>query len=232
MVNKNIPSGDIELEITSLTVLSKAEELPFEKDADVNLDTLLDYRPLTLRNQRGRDIFTLQATIVNAYREALRKRDFTEFQAPAIVGGDAEGGAAAFKVDYFYNKKAYLATSPQLYKEIMVGPFERSFTIAKIFRAEKHATTRHLAEITQMDFEMGFIRSHLDVMEILEDVVRDVVKAATDTHGDIFERFKTPAPKLGKVSYTRLSEAQEIIEKSLAAKVGEPDMEPEHERQR
>ncbi len=233
MVNKNIPSGDIELEITSLTVLSKAEELPFEKDADVNLDTLLDYRPLTLRNQRGRDIFTLQATIVNAYREALRKRDFTEFQAPAIVGGDAEGGAAAFKVDYFYNKKAYLATSPQLYKEIMVGPFERAFTIAKIFRAEKHATTRHLAEITQMDFEMGFIRSHLDVMEILEDVVRDVVKAATDTHGDIFERFKTPAPKLGKkFPILRLSEAQEIIEKEFGGKaVGEPDMEPEHERQ-
>ena len=234
MVNKNLPSGDIELEITAMHVLSKAHELPFEKDAEVNLDTLLDYRPLTLRNQRERDIFTLQATIVNAYREALRARDFTEFQAPAIVGGDAEGGAAAFKVDYFYNRKAFLATSPQLYKEIMVGPFERSFTIAKIFRAEKHATSRHLAEITQMDFEMGFINNHLDVMAVLEAVIRDVVDEVTNRHADIFARFSTDTPKVGTAPFPILTlrEAQEIIEKEFGGKaVGEQDMEPEHERQ-
>lgn len=234
MVNKNLPSGDIELEITAMQVLSKAHELPFEKDAEVNLDTLLDYRPLTLRNQRERDIFTLQATIVNAYREALRARDFTEFQAPAIVGGDAEGGAAAFKVDYFYNRKAFLATSPQLYKEIMVGPFERSFTIAKIFRAEKHATSRHLAEITQMDFEMGFINNHLDVMAVLEAVIRDVVDEVTNRHADIFARFSTDTPKVGTAPFPILTlrEAQEIIEKEFGGKaVGEQDMEPEHERQ-
>ena len=233
MVNKNIPSGDIELEILSIEVLSKAHELPFEKEAEVNLDTLLDYRPLTLRNERERGIFSVQATLVNAYREALRARDFTEFQAPALVGGDAEGGAAAFKVDYFYDKTAYLATSPQLYKEIMVGPFERVFTIARVFRAEKHATTRHLSELTQMDFEMGFIKNHLDVMEVLEDVVRDTVNAVAGKHSDVFSKFGTDVPHLGKkFPILRLSEAQDIIDREFGGNSkGELDMEPEHERQ-
>jgi nondiscriminating aspartyl-tRNA synthetase len=102
--------------------------------------------------------------------------------APALVGGDAEGGSAVFKVDYFYDQTAYLATSPQLYKQIMVGAFERVFTIAKIFRAEKSATTRHLSELTQMDFEMGFIKDEFDVMEVLENVIRDVVEEVASKH--------------------------------------------------
>ncbi len=112
----------------------------------------------------------------------LQRQGFTEFQAPALVGGDAEGGAAAFKVDYYYDKTAFLATSPQFYKQIMVGVFERAFTIAKIFRGEKHATTRHLSELTQMDFEMGFIKNHLDVMAVLENTIRDVVVTAEKEH--------------------------------------------------
>jgi nondiscriminating aspartyl-tRNA synthetase len=140
-------NGDIELEVTRVDVISRAAEIPFEKDADINLDTRLDYRPYTLRSARDRIIFSVQSTIADAYRTALRKRGFTEFQAPALVGGDAEGGAAVFKVNYFYDQTAYLATSPQLYKQIMVGAFERVFTIARIFRAEKSATTRHLSEL-------------------------------------------------------------------------------------
>lgn len=232
-IQKGRLNGDIELEILEITVLSEVKELPFEKDTEVNLDTELDYRPLTLRGQRSRDIFTMQATLVEAYRQSLRSQNFTEFQAPALVGGDAEGGAAAFKVQYYYDRIAYLATSPQFYKQIMVGPFERAFTIAKIFRGEKHATSRHLSELTQMDFEMGFIKDHLDVMAVLENVIRDVVKTAGEKHADIFERFKTAVPKLGKkFPILRLSEAQEIIDKEFGGKSkGEPDMEPEHERQ-
>jgi nondiscriminating aspartyl-tRNA synthetase len=233
MVNKELPEGDIELEMTSVEVFSEAHELPFEKDADVNLDTLLDYRPLTLRNDRERAIFKVQATILDAYRNALKKRDFMEFQAPALVGGDAEGGAAVFRVEYFYDQTAYLATSPQLYKEIMVGPFERAFTIAKIFRAEKSATTRHLSEITQMDFEMGFINNHLDVMAILEEVVREVVQVTGEKHADAFTLLKTTLPNVGeKFPIFTLRETQEIIEKEFGGKaVGELDMEPEHEKQ-
>ena len=227
-------NGDIELLITELTVLAPAAELPFALDAELNLDTYLDHLPLTHRTQKGRDIFSVQATIVQAYRSALVARDFTEFQAPALVGGDAEGGAAAFKVDYYKDKDAFLATSPQLYKEIMVGAFERVFTIAKIFRGEKHATSRHLSEITQMDFEMGFIEDYRDVTKMLEEVIRDVCTAVTDKHADVFARFDTTPPALpdGEFPYLTLTQAQEIIEKEFGGSaVGEPDLEPEHERQ-
>lgn len=225
-VKEGEPNGGIELEVTGIEVLSKAEDLPFEKDAEVNLDTLLDYRPYTLRSQRNRDIFTMQGAILDAYRQSLLKQGFTEFTAPALVGGDAEGGAAVFKVKYFNDKTAFLATSPQLYKEIMVGPFERVFTIAKIFRAEKSATTRHLSEITQMDFEMGFIEDERDVMAMLEQVVRDTVEAITAAHPEIFARFEVPLPVLGEAfPVLTLAEAQKTIGASP-----EPDMSPEHER--
>jgi nondiscriminating aspartyl-tRNA synthetase len=219
-------NGDIELEATAITVVSAARELPFEKDTDLNLDTRLDYRPFTIRSERDRDIFTMQAAIVDAYRRALSTRGFTEFQAPALVGGDAEGGSAVFKVGYFYDKPAYLATSPQLYKQIMVGAFERVFTIARIFRAEKSATTRHLSELTQMDFEMGFVKDETDVMAALEAVVRDTVTEAAEKHADIFMRFNVEVPRLGKkFPVLTLADAHKTL-----GVPAEPDMSPEHER--
>ncbi len=232
-IQKDKLNGDIEIEVKEIKILGKAKELPFEKDAELNLDTYLDHLPLTLRTQRAKDIFTMQATILDEYRQSLRRQRFTEFQAPALVGGDAEGGAAAFKVEYYYNNTAFLATSPQFYKQIMVGPFERAFTIAKIFRGEKSATSRHLSELTQMDFEMGFIKDHLDVMKVLENVIRDVVTRAEKEHSDIFTRMNVPVPKVGtNIPILTLTEAQEIIEKEFGGKcVGELDMEPEHERQ-
>ncbi len=226
-------NGDIELEILKINVLSEAKELPFEKNTEVNLDTYLDYLPLTLRSNKARDVFNLQATLVQTYRESLQKNGFTEFQAPALVGGDAEGGASAFKVNYFYDQTAYLATSPQLYKQIMVGPFEKVFTVAKIFRAEKHATPRHLSELTQMDFEMGFIKDHLDIMAVLEEVIRNVVKVVEIKHKDMFSRFNTNLPSIGeKFPILKLSEAQEIIEREFNRKIEDTtDMSPEDERQ-
>jgi nondiscriminating aspartyl-tRNA synthetase len=234
MVNQDQACGDIEIEALSIRVLAEAQELPFEKDAEVNIDTLLDYRPLTLRSERERAVFEVQATIVQAYRNALIQRGFTEFQAPALVGGDAEGGSAVFKLKDYFGKEAYLATSPQLYKEIMVGPFERAFTIAKVFRAEKSATTRHLSEIVQMDFEMGFVNDHYDVMTVLESVVRDTAKAVSEKHAKALALFGTKPAALpeGKPFPTlTLKEAQETIEKEFGSKaIGEPDMTPEHER--
>lgn len=227
-------NGSLELEILNIQVLSKAQDLPFDPDVELNLDTLLDYRPLTLRSRRERAIFSVQATIIQAYRNALIEKGFTEFQAPALVGSDAEGGAEVFKVEYFNGKTANLATSPQFYKQIMVGPFERAFTFAKIFRAEKSATTRHLSEVTQMDFEMGFIKDHQDVMNMLEYVVRSTVTAVAEKHADVFSMFNTTTPLLPTDPFPvfTLLEAQEIIEREFGGKaVGELDMEPEHERQ-
>lgn len=226
-------NGDIELEITGIEILSKAQELPFELGTEVNLDTHLDYLPFTLRGERHRDIFTIQAAILQAYRDALKNQDFTEFMAPALVGGDAEGGAAVFKVDYFNDKKAFLATSPQFYKQIMVGPFERSFTIAKVFRAEKSATTRHIAEITQMDFEMGFIQNELDVMAMLERVIKDTVTAVGEKHADIFARMNVEVPAMSeKFPIFTLAEAQEIVAREFNRTIEDTsDMAPEDERQ-
>jgi len=220
------PLGGVELSVQSIEILTLAQELPFDMSAELNLDTHLDYLPLTLRTQRSRDIFTVQATILKSYRESLRSQGFMEFMAPAIAGADAEGGAAAFKVNYYYDQTAFLATSPQFYKEIMVGPFERVFTIAKVFRGEKHATTRHLSEITQMDFEMGFIEDHFDVLGVLEQTVLDTARAVTETHSDIFERFGIEAPLIpSKIPVLTLREAQKVLGVPEA-----PDMEPEHER--
>src|SRR3989338_2819528 len=220
------PLGGIELSAQSITVLSRAQELPFELGTEVNIDTHLDYLPLTLRSKRSRDIFTMQAAILDAYRASLRAQDFTEFEAPALVGGDAEGGAAAFKVEYYYDQTAYLATSPQFYKQIMVGPFERAFTVCKIFRAEKSATTRHLSEATCIDFEMGFIGNEREPMKPLERAIRETVDAVSSGHADMFARFNTQAPLVpDEIPVLTLKEALETLGKKEA-----PDMEPEDER--
>ena len=233
MVNANVLNGDIELEITGITILNASAPMPFDLEGDLSLETVLDNRPLTLKMQRAQDIFKVSATIVQAYRDALIKRDFVEFQSPALVGSDAEGGAEVFKVEYFNGRTANLATSPQLYKEIMTGAFERVFTIAKIFRAEKSATTRHLAEITQMDFEMGFINDHNDVMNVLEDVTRETVKEVVSKHQEVFGRFGITTPALPDGPYPRLTllETQTILKEEYGIDaIGELDMEPEHER--
>lgn len=232
-IQKDKQNGAIELEILGITVLSEAKELPFELGAEVNLDTHLDNLPFTLRSTRSKDIFKMQSAILNAYRNSLASQNFTEFIAPALVGGDAEGGSAAFKVDYFYEKKAFLATSPQLYKQIMVGAFERAFTIAKVFRAEKSATTRHVSEITQMDFEMGFIKNESEVMHVLETVIRDTVKAVSSEHADMFLRFKTTPPEIpAKIPTFTLAEAHALITKEFGRVIEDVnDMAPEDERQ-
>jgi nondiscriminating aspartyl-tRNA synthetase len=225
-VQEGKQNGDIELEVRGIALVSPAKDLPFEKDADLNLDTRLDYRPYTLRSARDRAIFAVQASIVNAYRDSLKRQGFTEFQAPALVGGDAEGGAAVFKVNYFYDQTAYLATSPQLYKQIMVGAVERAFTIARIFRAEKSATTRNLSELTQMDFEMGFIKDEYDVMATLETVIRDTVTEVAKKHAHEFAALGAEVPALGKkFPVLTLAEAHKTL-----GVPPEDDMTPEHER--
>lgn len=226
-------NGDIELLIEHMTVLNAAHTLPFQLDAELNLDTYLDNLPLVLKSERTRQIFTMQATILDTYRSSLKSRGFTEFVAPALVGSDAEGGAAVFKVEYFKEHSAYLATSPQLYKQIMTGAFERAFTIAKVFRAEKSATTRHISEITQMDFEMAFIKDEREVMKELQTTIQDVVKKVGDMHADIFTAFKTSVP-LAPYEFPvfTLAEAQSIVAKEFNRTIEDTsDMSPEDERQ-
>ena len=120
LANKNIPTGEIEIQVESIEILSKAEELPFDmggKDLELQLPTLLDFRGLTLRHPKIKAIFKVQEVVIDAFRESLKQKDFTEFQAPVIIPQTAEGGAEVFEVKYF-GRIAYLAQSPQFYKQI------------------------------------------------------------------------------------------------------------------
>ena len=234
MVNNKVQNGDIELEITGIEILNVSEPIPFDLDAELNIDTLLDNRPLTLRRPHERAIFKIQATIVRAYGEYMRSQGFTEFQAPKIVGGDAEGGAEVFKVDYFKRVQASLATSPQLYKQIMVGVFERVFTFATAFRAEKSATTRHLSEYTSLDMEMGFIKDHIDIMRIETGLMKYIAKELEVSNVAELALLGMELPVIpgsDLFPHMKLREAQHLIkEKTGKDKTSEPDLEPEDER--
>jgi nondiscriminating aspartyl-tRNA synthetase len=176
--NEKMQNGDIELEVTGLTILSEAEPLPFDmSESGFNLDltTELDHRALTLRHPRLQAIFKVQAVIIDSFREYMKSRDFFEFQAPSIVPATAEGGAEVFQIDYF-DKRAYLTQSPQLYKQIVMTAFERVFSVNKIFRAEPSTTTRHLTEVVSLDAEMSFIDSWTDVRDMAEATVRHILE--------------------------------------------------------
>jgi len=225
-------NGDIELEIKNIEILAAPEELPFEVDAELNLDTYLDYLPYTLRSKRARAIFKVQSEIVRAYRAYLNSVGFTEFQAPKLIGDDAEGSGEVFEVPYFYGKTAHLATSPQLYKQIMVGALERVFSIGIVFRAEKHSTTRHLNEYTSMDVEMGFIKDHTDVMAVETKLMAYIAQHLKENCAAEFELLGAEVPEVpAEIPRMKLREAQELIFTETGKdKRGEPDLEPEDER--
>jgi len=233
MVKKDELNGAIELEVTEIEVLSEAQEMPFDLHADFNLDTYLDYLPLTLRKPSNKDVFKVQSEILIAFRDFLNSEGFTEFQAPKIIGEDAEGGAMVFELEYFKGQKANLAQSPQLYKQIMVGVFERVYTIGNVYRAEKHSTSRHLNEYTSLDIEMGFINDHLDVMKLDSGLMNAIVSHLEKTCGDIFEERGVELPVLPKhIPHMKLREAQEILKKEYDEEISldAPDLEPQHER--
>lgn len=231
LINANEPNGAIEMEVREILVLSRAKELPFEKDSELNLDTYFDNLPLTLRDPKKAAIFKVQAVLIQAFREFLIKEGFTEFQAPKLIGEDAEGGANSFDVDYF-GRKAHLAQSPQLYKQIMVGIFERVFTTGNVYRAEPHSTTRHLNEYTSLDLEMGFIEDHTDVMKLETRLLSSIMAALKEKCAKEFEILKAEIPEVpAEIPVLKLRAAQEIIKKEFGQDCSnEPDLEPQHER--
>lgn len=235
LVNPKLPTGSVEIQIESLKVISLAAELPFDmggEDLNMDLPTLLDYRALTLRHKKQQAIFKVQAVIINAFRTALLKKDFVEFQAPSIISSIPEGGAEVFKVKYF-DHDAYLSQSPQLYKSLLVGIFERVFSVDQIFRAEPSVTTRHLTEATSLDAEFGFIDSWKDVLEMQEYVIRFIFSEVKEKCAEELALFGATLPKLSdKIPVLKLREAQEIIFKRTGRDVrAEKDLAPEDERE-
>ena len=232
--NSKIQNGDIELEVQQLTVLAQAEPLPFDMSLDgynLDLTTELDHRALTLRHPRLQAIFKVQAVIIDSFREFMKSESFFEFQAPAIAPATAEGGAEVFEVQYF-DKKAYLSQSPQLYKQIVMTAFERVFSVNKIFRAEPSATTRHLTEIVSLDAEMGFIDSWRDVRDMSERTVRYILEHVGSTCADELLLLHATLPTMIAESPTlSLTEAQEMIFEKTGRDVrGGKDLNPEDER--
>ena len=216
LVNKNISTGEIELSAEKLEVLSKAVELPFDmgaKDLDLQLPTLLDFRPLTLRHPKIKQIFKVQAAILEGFRKAATDLDCTEIVVPTIAASSTEGGAEVFKIDY-YEHKAFLTQSPQLYKQMLVPVFERVFVVTKAYRAEPSVTTRHLSEITQLDCEIGFIEFP-ELLDMLEEVAVKTIKFAEEKCEDALKEFGVENVLFGKIPRLSVKEAQDVILKEF-----------------
>lgn len=234
MVNAATENGKIELEITGIVVLAQAEAMPFDMSVEgfnLDLTTELDHRALTLRHPRLQAIFKVQSAIIDSFREFMKQNEFFEFQAPSITPATAEGGAEVFQVNYF-EKKAYLTQSPQLYKQIVMTAFERVFSVNKVFRAEPSATTRHITEIVSLDAEMSFIDSWLDVRNMSEDTVRYILaEVSKKCSAELLLLNATLPTLIEKTPTYSLTEAQEMIFEKTGKDVrGEKDLNPEDER--
>ena len=232
--NADMPTGTVEVFGKELTVLQKAAELPFDmggKDLNLELPTLLDNRSLTLRHPKVQAVFKVQEIIVDSFRNALKEKGFTEFIAPALVPLPTEGGAEVFKVNYF-DKTVYLGQSPQFYKQIMVGVFERAFTVGKVYRAEPSVTTRHLTEYLSLDAEFGFIENYEEIMDMAEHVISRIFDDLNEKGAEYLKLYEASVPKFSKpIPRIKLSEAKEIIFNETGRDIrSEPDLDPQGER--
>lgn len=226
--------GGMEVHEPIVQVISPSQPPPldiFRPTIKAPLPTILDFAPLTLRHPRHRAIFHLASASMHGFRSTLRGLDFVEIQTPKIVGAATEGGANVFSLDYF-GKPAYLAQSPQFYKQIMVGVFERVFEVGPVFRAEPHDTPRHLNEYVSLDAEMGFIRDHTDVMARLTRVLAGMVETVRIEAGDALSLLGLSLPEVPTaIPSIHFAEAQEMIARETGEDVlGEPDLAPAHER--
>ncbi len=233
MVNPELETGEVELKAKNIKVLAKAEASNIDlKDLKVSLPVLLDYRPLTLRNKKIKAVFEIEEEVISSFRKSLKNLGFSEFQSPIIVPTVTEGGAELFPVKY-YDYQAFLAQSPQLYKQILVGVFEKIFTVTKVFRAEPSVTTRHLSEYVSLDAEMGFIDSWQDLMDVCERIIKEIFSAVEKKCQKELKMFDAAIPKINqKIPRLKLREAQEIIFQRINRdNRKENDLTPEDEKE-
>lgn len=223
-----------EILIDKVEVLSSpAEELPVsvhKRKLNIALENEIEIRPVTLRNEQRRSVFKLQEGIVRGFRRYLEENGFTEIFSPKIIAAGAEGGANIFKLDYF-GKKAYLAQSPQTYKQTLIPVYERVFEIAPVFRAEKHDTARHLNEYVSVDFEMGYINSFYDVINMETGMLKYCFKYLEENYADVLAKLGCELPKINTIPCVKFRDAKEMVAAKYNRKIKEPyDLEPEEER--
>ena len=223
-----------DLHLLEVEILSEPEEVPpvviNQKRVNTSIENLLDYRPITLRNEKERAIFQIPAKICQAFREFLDSHHFTEIHTPKIAAAGAEGGAHIFSLSYF-GEQAYLAQSPQFYKQMMVGVFERVYEIAPVFRAEKHDTARHLNEYTSVDFEIGYIENFEDIMAMEQEMLRYTFARLQETCGAELSLLKAEVPVITEIPRIRFSEAKELVSRVYKRAFSEKlDFGPEEEK--
>lgn len=231
--------GGAELHDVKVEVLVPVtDEPPIEIDKPIshkaeNLDTLFEYRVLNIRNLQEQKIFKIRASTTRYIREFLYKNEFMEIDTPKLLSEATEGGAEVFKLDYF-GKTATLAQSPQFYKQIMVGAFERVFEIGHSYRAEPSATTRHLTELTMLDIEMGFVKSHDEVTDMVGGLIRYVLENIYCDHADDLKSLNAPAlhlPADGVIPKFTIAEIHELYTAATKTDTtAEKDLTPDEER--
>lgn len=235
VVNEAQAPGGAELHNLSIEVITPIKEAPAiplnKRKISANISTLLDQAVIMNRHPTRRAIFSLAAGMLGSFRNTLTTQGFTEIQTPKIVAAATESGANAFKLDYF-GRPAYLAQSPQFYKQIMVGVFERVFEVGPVFRAEPHDTTRHLNEYVSLDVEMGFIENHFTIMALLRDVIVNILDTFNQHYGNELALLHVQMPIVpATIPHIHFADAQELILKLHSVDVrGEPDLSPQDER--
>lgn len=232
------PGGAELHDVTVEIEVPVTDESPIEIDKPIqhkaeNLDTLFEYRVLNVRNLQEQKIFKIRASLTRYLREFLNEREFVEIDTPKLLAEATEGGAEVFKLEYF-GKTATLAQSPQFYKQIMVGAFERVFEINHSYRAEPSATTRHLTELTMLDIEMGFVENHDEVLDTVGDMTAQVLRRVYDEHASDLKSLNAPELKLpedGKVPRFTIAEIHELYTRATKTDTtGEKDLTPDEER--
>ncbi len=228
--------GGYELHHAAVEVISPVHDAtPFElnkKRVKAGLPVFLDHAVIGHRAPDRRAIMKLSSGVMAGFRATLRARDFTEIQTPKLVGSATESGANVFPVEYF-GRTAYLAQSPQFYKQIMVGVFERVFEVGPVFRAEPHSTTRHINQYVSMDVEFGFIKDHFDVMAMLTEVVGGILDHLKENYAAELTGLDAEMPLLpAKIPWIHFPKAQQMLHDQFGVNdaLGEPDLAPEHER--
>lgn len=229
---KRAPHG-FEIRLKEIRILSSpSATMPLAVNKwkmNTSLETKLDLRPLSLRNIRERAKFRIQEGLIRGFRDFLHAEGFTEIHSPKIGARGAEGGANLFRLEYFH-KHAVLAQSPQFYKQMMVGVFDRVFEAAPVFRAEKHNTKRHLNEYTSLDFEMGYIDSFQDIMEMETGFLQYTMALLQKEYERELEILSVTIPKTDQIPQVRFDEAKKLVAEKYDRPIRNPyDLDPEEE---
>ena len=231
--DERAPHG-IEIRVKEVKVLSTPYDVPplpvGKWKLGTSLEAKLNYRSVSLRNMRERAKFRIQEGIVRGFRDFLYSQQFTEIHTPKIGSKGAEGGSNVFKLEYFH-RPAVLAQSPQFYKQMMVGVFDRVFETAPVFRAEKHNTKRHLNEYTSLDFEMGYIDSFEDIMAMETGFLQYMMAMLAKDYAKELKILNITLPDVSKIPTVRFDEIKQKVSEKYGHKMRNPfDLEPEEEQ--